>query len=404
MRKKIKIMILNFVILLTVMFSTFCDSQESKIAAIVHMANNAKAVDWAATHGANGVEMDLNFYPDGRVNVFQHGGICDCSFKCPIVDMCNATSICRILWNATGSNCNAHETPENMMAEIARHADSLAIVYIDSKLSDLGSASTSLESAGHNVIKLLDTAFAAGFKGQVIISAPKMTDTLYLSSAIKAADQSPYKNNYFFTIDGEESHFSDTMKTLTDLTFRRIYSTGISADVAMRFYTVTQLAKMNLDNASIGGIVIWTIDKNTSINDYLNLGANLIITNELPNLLAAIQASHKTLAKPGELLFTATSNHIVGYGSSECSHNNECKNNACGRITAADNAPLVCCKSNHLDSYWGYDYCTQMPDGSICWSDAMCAAGYCKNNAGGTKKGICGREVNSKFPILIMRL
>ena len=72
-----------------------------------------------------------------------------------------------------------------------------------------------------------------------------------------------------------------------------------------------------------------------------------------------------------------------------CSFNSQCQNDACGRQTAADNAPLICCPSGSIDTFGGFDYCTQMPDGSVCWSDAMCAGGTCKGNAGGLQKGIC---------------
>ncbi len=362
-----------------------------KVAAVVHMANNAAAVDWAAKQGANGVEMDINFLPRGIISEFKHGGVCDCSFKCPVVNMCSSTSICRVLWDATGSNCNASETPEKMMAAIGRNGNALAVVYIDSKLSNLGTDPTNLEPAGQNVIKLLDTAFAAGFKGQVLINCPEIKYSAYLTSAIKAANNSPYKDKYFFTIDGEESNFSATMQTLVNSTPNRVYSTGITADVPTRFYTVIQLAAMNLQNGSLSGVGIWSIDKDTSINDYIKLGANMILTNELPVLLSQLKTAGKVLAQPGELFLKSTSNTITGYGNSECSSNDECSNKACGRKTAADNAPLICCQSGKTDTYWGYDYCAGMPDGSICWSDGMCATGYCKNNAGGTKKGICGR-------------
>jgi hypothetical protein len=75
----------------------------------------------------------------------------------------------------------------------------------------------------------------------------------------------------------------------------------------------------------------------------------------------------------------------------KCSSNSDCTNGACGRKTAADGAELICCPSGKTDLYDGYDYCTGMPDGSTCWSDAMCANGYCRDNAGGLKKGTCGK-------------
>ena len=72
-----------------------------------------------------------------------------------------------------------------------------------------------------------------------------------------------------------------------------------------------------------------------------------------------------------------------------CSKNCDCVNNACGRGTAADNAPLICCPGGQTDLYGGFDYCTGMPTGSVCWSDAMCANGDCQGNLSGFRKGVC---------------
>src|SRR5579872_5620761 len=75
----------------------------------------------------------------------------------------------------------------------------------------------------------------------------------------------------------------------------------------------------------------------------------------------------------------------------DCGINNDCKNGACGRETADGNAPLTCCKSGDTTMFGGFDYCTNMPDESTCWSNAMCAGGYCRDNGGGTRKGKCGK-------------
>ena len=72
-----------------------------------------------------------------------------------------------------------------------------------------------------------------------------------------------------------------------------------------------------------------------------------------------------------------------------CDSNKECENLACGRETAADGAPTSCCKSGQTSIYGGFDYCKEMPNGSTCWSDAMCAGKYCQDNNGGLQKGVC---------------
>lgn len=72
-----------------------------------------------------------------------------------------------------------------------------------------------------------------------------------------------------------------------------------------------------------------------------------------------------------------------------CDSNSQCNNKACGRETAAEHAIKVCCPSGDFSTYAGFDYCTQMPNGSVCWSDAMCASLYCAGNASGFQRGVC---------------
>ena len=85
---------------------------------------------------------------------------------------------------------------------------------------------------------------------------------------------------------------------------------------------------------------------------------------------------------------------ICGKGDvgNQCGINSDCKNGACGRQTAADGAPLGCCKSGKTTMYGGFDYCADMPDGSVCWADSMCQSGTCEGNAGGFQKGVCKKK------------
>jgi len=78
-----------------------------------------------------------------------------------------------------------------------------------------------------------------------------------------------------------------------------------------------------------------------------------------------------------------------GAPGKSCTSDDDCPKGACARATARDGATLSCCKSGEDDFYDGYYYCTEMPNGSICWSDAMCASGDCKGNWEGLRKGVC---------------
>ena len=72
-----------------------------------------------------------------------------------------------------------------------------------------------------------------------------------------------------------------------------------------------------------------------------------------------------------------------------CEEDGDCGNEACARESAADGTSKTCCKSGKTHHYAGYDYCMEMPNGTTCWSDAMCASKSCKGNAWGIQRGTC---------------
>jgi hypothetical protein len=50
--------------------------------------------------------------------------------------------------------------------------------------------------------------------------------------------------------------------------------------------------------------------------------------------------------------------------------------------------PFGCCPSGDNELFGGYHYCTEMSNGSKCWSNDMCASGACLGGWG--EKGECG--------------
>ena len=77
---------------------------------------------------------------------------------------------------------------------------------------------------------------------------------------------------------------------------------------------------------------------------------------------------------------------------SKCKLDAQCASGACARATAADGAQLECC-AGEKTNYSGNDYCKNMPNGSVCWSDAMCANEICEGNVYGAKKGLCSGKL-----------
>lgn len=95
-------------------------------------------------------------------------------------------------------------------------------------------------------------------------------------------------------------------------------------------------------------------------------------------------------SKKTEHFYYKGGNHSIQSGGA-CDDNDDCANSACARQTAADGETTTCCPSGDYGRYplvFGPKYCTNMPSGSTCWTDAQCASGSCSSPLG-LKKGIC---------------
>ena len=83
----------------------------------------------------------------------------------------------------------------------------------------------------------------------------------------------------------------------------------------------------------------------------------------------------------GAPLQSSSSQGTLGPGAT-CSSNSQCQNGACGRPHPKATS-LMCCPSGKYFNYWGYDYCTGMPNGTGCFDaigSHVCQSGLCKNS------------------------
>ena len=284
------------------------------IVAFAHMVNNKEAVQMAMSEGVNGVEIDLQFTENGNPKEFRHGGICDCSCKCLLGgNWCPDDDVCNALWKKSGSHCNAKEEATALISFLATFSKQLAVIYIDSKVDN---GATNLTEAGKQVIKLLDKyAFAKGFKGQVIIGTPFVKQIAYAKAAVQAAKASPNKSKYYFAIDGEGHDFEKAMNNKTGLlsldTKNRAYSVGITVCSPETFSKEILLSAANQKKGVLCSTGIWTLDKQSSMETYLDYGANALMSNKPAVLLAAIKAKDGILATPGFALKPATSDDLI---------------------------------------------------------------------------------------------
>jgi hypothetical protein len=91
---------------------------------VAHMTNSIRAVNWALTHGANAVEIDLRFDKNGNPAFFFHGGECDC--RCAgSGSVCSETEV--------AMPCNSFVLVHTMLDYLASKP-SLALIFLDTKI------------------------------------------------------------------------------------------------------------------------------------------------------------------------------------------------------------------------------------------------------------------------------
>lgn len=66
----------------------------------------------------------------------------------------------------------------------------------------------------------------------------------------------------------------------------------------------------------------------------------------------------------------------------ECVKNSDCENDSCGRGNAdvESGEALVCCNLKGLSEFFFSYYCTQLPNGTSCWTNDMCQSNFCRDN------------------------
>jgi hypothetical protein len=72
-----------------------------------------------------------------------------------------------------------------------------------------------------------------------------------------------------------------------------------------------------------------------------------------------------------------------------CEVNKDCKNDKCGLISLAKNAPKVCCAE--IVKKGDKTYCNKQTDNEGCWANNWCEGGYCRNTKNETQVGKCGK-------------
>jgi hypothetical protein len=281
---------------------------------IAHMVNTDDAVDWALSQGANGLEMDMQFNSDGAPSEFRHGVFCDCSCSRDGEHVCDHLD----------GYCSASAPVAGHLRHIASKSLQVAAIIIDSKVDDLSKAAQA--AAGAAVVQALSQElFPKGYKGFVVVSAPKWDYSAYLLAAAAQANQSPYYRQIYVGVDQDtpfrQSIDPDKSNTLgariaLDHLWRDVgspparvvYGSGISSCVngsfvgGGPFYAETMLAGWYEAARRVRLVDIWTLDDASDMRKYIFLGVSGIITNKPGVLAKVVKDQGMTLAQPGKYL------------------------------------------------------------------------------------------------------
>lgn len=314
-----------------------------------HMTNSIESVRWAVREGANAVEMDLRFHGDGAPSEFRHGGICDCS--------CNAindgTHVCQLLRAGGGNACETSTKALDMMDELVKHADKIALVFIDSKVD--GTMSTDQQrAAGGRVIEMLESRlFSRGYRGKVMVSAGKADAYDYVLYATYRANRSAFRDRIYFAFDQMGSSRQDAANALSILkqmpTRNRAFGTGLTSCLPSNYEPAISTGDMNEDAHSSALTYLWTIDSESSMRQYLTRTRPRAILTNKPALLRRVALSQGLkLAEPETPLTEVISDEIVGPVNRTC----RCDYHK-GGCAVAEPAPAgSACKCTYLPLLW----------------------------------------------------
>jgi glycerophosphoryl diester phosphodiesterase len=256
------------------------------------MANSKHAVDWAVRQGANAIECDIHFQVNGNPHIIEHGPGCDCDC------VKGNAHTCVPLQNKC-SGPTARENPADYMKHIARH-DSIALFFLDSKVSaNMGGA---LVKAGKAIIPFMDNyLFGHGYKGKVVISSAQFDTFAYVQAAATSAKQSRNAHRYFFTIEGEGHNYAGVMKKLSPFTNNRVYGTGTSSCAGPHpFYAAIKAAVAGKKRRENGMNYIFTVDSEQAMREYINVGVEGIMTNQVPLAKKVAMSMGLKIARPDD--------------------------------------------------------------------------------------------------------
>jgi diphthamide synthase (EF-2-diphthine--ammonia ligase) len=250
---------------------------------VAHMVNSPCLIKWAISQGANAVEIDLELGEDGTYNEFHHAGLRDCSL--PFVGgVCDA------------DECSARASVDEMIRYIAAQPG-IALVIIDAKASKVKP-----EQLGHSGDRLASEVIRALYRqqytGNLIVSVPKLSQVTMLAASYEnIRTQAPeLLSRVRFTVDGENGNTEGVIAALSGMASQNVYGTGITSLWLGSYQKEIKRAK----SLGMKFTYVWTIDRQCSMNAYIDDGVDAIITNHPARLREIAEQRGLRLVRSGD--------------------------------------------------------------------------------------------------------
>lgn len=274
------------------------------------MTNTVENVDWAVKQGANAVEADLKF-DDASVGwYFQHNTETDISCDCTCYiwgAFAGETHLCDN--GHFGAPCTQWTKATTLLNHMASKEE-LAMVFIDPKVPTFANYYETKQAKvdlgtmlGRRIVKDLFEHGNKKYRGIAVVGGYSMIDIDFLEAVAAHVDSTEFKDRVYYTIGMERRYDVTTVsKALAKISDYTFFADGLTACAPGDWTHEIKVGKAEYDKGTLAmPPLIWTVDKVSSMKDYLDAGARSLLTNSPKAALEAVEAKGLThlLAKPG---------------------------------------------------------------------------------------------------------
>ncbi|XP_055943011.1 dermonecrotic toxin StSicTox-betaIB1i-like isoform X1 [Argiope bruennichi] len=249
---------------------------------IAHMVNALHQIDYYLDMGANGLEFDISFSPEGKALYTFHGIPCDCFRSCLHYE--NFITYLQYLQRLT--------TPGDQLFR-----KELVLLLMDFKVRGLSSAA--LTNAGEDVaMKMLDYYWLRGKSNQtqayIVVSLPSTAHVEVMKSFLRTL-QNQNASEYIPRI-GLDFSGNEDLHIILDCLERSGYlekywlGDGITNCLGRSTKRLlSALNKRDEHEKQVSKVYWWTVDRQSTMRRVIRLGVDGMITNYPENLFKVLK-------------------------------------------------------------------------------------------------------------------